>query len=158
MNVVRINRMMLGVAAPVAAFCNSVFGTALLDVESPAESVGCDVLIVGRQQLTDTGIYRFAHDVIPRCLALHRPQLLVPVIADRYEPHRYARDFEAWQAARMLGVAVVVFEFGIWREHKSELGAVEAFVGIARAANVAAKTSSSPLSWLSGSVLTVDGL
>jgi hypothetical protein len=156
MSVVRINRMMLGVAAPVAAFCDRVFGVPLRDIETPADAVGCDVLIVGRQQLRDTGIYQFAHDLIPRCLALHRPQLLVPVIADHFDPHRYARDFESWSNARKLGVAVVVFEFGVWREHKSERGAAEAFVGIARAANEAAKTSTSPLGWLSGSTLKLD--
>ena len=150
MNVVRINRMMLGVAAPVAAFCDRVFGSPLRDIDDVADSAGCEVLIVGRQQLLETGVYQFAHDVIPRCMAVHRPRILVPVIADRFEPHRYARDFEAWDKARQQGVAVVVFEFGVWREHKGERGAEETFANTARAANEAAKTSTSPLAWLSG--------
>lgn len=150
MKVARINRMMLGVSRPVAVFCDSVFGTSAVDVDDPADTAGCDVLIVGRQQLRDTGIYSFAHDVIPRCLEVHRPGLLIAVIPDHFERHRYARDLTAWQHAKKQGVGVAVFEFGVLRERKDD----PALVAIARTNSEAAKSSSSPLAWLSGAVLS----
>ncbi len=146
----------MGVSTPSGAFCDRVFQTMLRDVDTPAGTLGCDVLIVGRQQLKDTGIYTFAHDVIPRCLAAHRPRLLVPVIVDRFTPHRYARDLAAWQHAREVGVAVVVFEYGLLRECRTEGGSEEKLVDIARAANETAKTSTSPVAWLTGNALSVD--
>ena len=154
MNIVRLNRMMLGVSEPVAAFCERVFGAALRDVDDAIDSVGCDVLVVGRQQLRDTGVYSFAHDVIPRCLALHKPPLLVPVIADRFDAHRYARDLEAWTSAQRLGVGVVVFELGVLRERRAAAGGDEQLAALARSVNEQAKTSTTPLTWLSGVALS----
>lgn len=153
MKVVRINRMMLGVSMPVAAFCDKVFGHSCVDVDDPQQTLGCDVLIVGRQQLHDTGVYSFAHDVIPRCLKVHRPALLVAVIPDRFDAARYAKDVAAWNEACASGVAVVVFELGALRELKETGRDDTRLVALAQATNSEAATQKRPLAWLNATPL-----
>lgn len=150
MKVVRINRMMLGVAVPVAAFCARVFGVDCVDVDDEADTVGADVLVVGRQRLRDTGVYSFAHDVIPRCLARHVPPLLVAVLADRFDEARYARDQRAWQAGVKAGAAVVVFELGVLREKREAGVNDDDLVAVARRTQARAAEERRPLLWLTG--------
>ena len=153
MKVVRLNRMMLGVSVPVAAFCDRVFGASLVDVDDPAATVGADVVVVGRQRLLDNGVYSFAHDVIPRCLKVHLPSLLVAVLPDRFDAVRYAKDLVAYRDACARGVAVVVFELGVWRDGK-DAGADEAHVmAEAQRALQVARETMRPLAWLSGAPL-----
>jgi hypothetical protein len=141
----RINRMILGVATPVARFVEDVFRARLVDVVEPAETIGADVLVVGRQGLLASGGHSFASDVIPECLAIGVPQVLVAVIPDRFSPTRYARDLDAWCRATDAGSAVFVLEVGALREQKDDPTLVP------RARDVlAAPRASSPMLWLSG--------
>lgn len=153
MKVVRINRMMLGVSVPVAAFCDRVFGVPLLDVDDPGDTAACDVLIVGRQQLKATGIYSFAHDIIPRCLAVDVPPLLVATIPDRFDPLRYARDVAAWNAAVAAGAAVVVFEVGVLRDERDNGASEDDLVARAKKTQALAPEKKEPLAWLTGQTL-----
>lgn len=150
MRVVRINRMMLGVSAPVAAFCDRVFGVACVDVDDAKDTDGADVVVVGRQRLRETGIYSFAHDVIPRVLAVRVPPLLVAVIPDRFDPLRYARDLAAWNAAAAAGAAVVVFELGVLRDEREAGANDDDLVAAAKHAQQLAAQAGAPRAWLTG--------
>ncbi len=150
MKVVRINRMMLGVSVPVAAFCDRVFGAACVDVDDANDTDGADVLIVGRQRLRDTGIYSFAHDVIPRCLLVHVPPLVVAVIPDRFHPLRYARDSAAWLAAVAVGAAVVVLELGVLRDERDAGASDDDLAAAAKNTQRLAAEKKTPLAWLTG--------
>lgn len=149
MKVVRINRMILGVATQVAVLVASYFDNVIDDVAEPGETAGADILIVGRQALAGTS-YRFASDVIPLCLAVHRPKLLVATLPDRFDAHRYAKDRGVWGEACALGVPVVVLEVGLLRELRNNGLPESEIVAKLRLHHQQATAGLTPTLWLSG--------
>lgn len=116
MLVQRINRMVLGVAAPVSRFITALTGVAPIDVDEPeAIDPGADLLVVGRQQHLADGSLRLGADVVDA--TGHRlPRRVVYVLPDRFSEARYARDRRAWRDVAARGHRVMVLELSALRE------------------------------------------
>lgn len=116
MVVQRVNRMVLGVAAPVARFIGRLTSDAVADVDDDhAIDPSASLLVVGRQRLTDDGKTRLGADVLMEHAA-RLPRRIVYVVPDRVGVGRYAADQQAWRTVAASGRRVMVLEVGLLRE------------------------------------------
>jgi len=119
MHVVRINRMMLGVATRVAELIGRAAGE-VKDVEFVFEiDPAADVLVIGRQRLREDGVTVFGYDILDQ-VAERCPPRVVYVLPDRFDERRYARDLDSWRRAAKRGTRVVVIGVAQLREVGNE--------------------------------------
>jgi len=106
------NRMVLAVARQIRELFAALGTEALAEANDPLDLPNgpIDLLIVGRQHLTDNG-YRYGHEIVAQAVAKARPATLVYVVPSAWAKATYAPDRVALEAVKNE-TQVLILEIG----------------------------------------------